>query len=162
MKSQTEFFCFLTFRPNNVFFVFYKQTITSILKTNKVTYRGKVIVSTSCGVFKEKGIKRHNAIAFESNFKNFLQKIKAKKIYFKHLNLIINTSRPKNKKEKLIGTFNVKYYLKIILKRLIKEKLSLTIINNQKFAFNGCKLPTVQRKKIRRKKRLVWFKLFKK
>lgn len=160
--TQNEFFLFLTFRPNNVFFTLHKQTYSVDQKTKKITYLiNKMLVTTSCGIFKEKGIKRYTIIAFESNFKHFLQKIKNKRIFFKNLILIINTSLPKNHKEKLKSTFRLKKYLKIILKYLLKEKIGFSMINNQKIAFNGCKLPKLQRKKIR-KQNLNWFKLFNK
>lgn len=157
---QNEFFLFLTFKPNNVFFVLHKQFFLKDDK-NKIQYKqNKMLLSMSCGLFKEKGIKRYTIIAFESNFKYFLQKIKTKKIYFKNLNIIINTSLPKNHKEKLKTTFKLKKYFKILLKHLKQENLKLNIINNQKISFNGCKLPKLQRKKMR-KQNLNWYKLFK-
>lgn len=157
---QNEFFLFLTFRPNNVFFVLYKQLFLINNKTQKLNYTSnKMLLSTSCGLLKEKGIKRNTIIAFESNFNYFIQKIKTKKIFFKKLRVIINPCLPKNHREKLRSTFRFKRYLKIVLKLLLKEKLTISMINNQKISFNGCKLPKLQRKKSRRKN-LLWFKLF--
>lgn len=156
---QADFFLFLTFRPNNVFFVLHRQNYT-IDKDGSLAYTAdKMLVSTSCGLFKEKGIKRHTDVAFESNFKYFLQKIKLKKVFFDKLNVVVNTSLPKNHREKLHSTFSIKKYLKIILKYLLREKVRIALINNQRIAFNGCRLPKLQRKKMR-KHNLNWFKLF--
>lgn len=157
---QNEFFLFLTFRPNNVFFVLHKQNYLINEEKQKIEYKGnQMLLTGSCGSLKEKGIKRYTIIAFETNFRFFLQRIKNKKIFFKKITIIINTSLPKNHREKLKSTFRLKKYLKIILKYLLKEKLAVSIVNNQKIAFNGCKLPKLQRKKMR-KQNLNWFKLF--
>lgn len=154
MSNEKTGYLFITFSPNNIFFNLSQwQEISStsprILKS---------ILLHSCGLYKEKGIKRTTMVAFESNFKMFLDKIKNKKIFFNSLFIIFNTTVLKFRRNKFENFFSLKKYLILMLKYLQLENITLRIVNNQNFSFNGCRLPKYQRKKIRRKN-LFWINL---
>lgn len=156
MNSEKQFFLFITLAPNNIFFNF-NSLISSTTKTSEreKTFYLRPLVIHSCGLYKEKGIKRTTMVAFENNFKVFLQRIRAKKLFFTSLPIILNSGLVKLRRNKLKLFFSFKKYLQIILKCFNSEHIHLKLLNNQKFSFNGCRLAKVQRKKIRRKN-LLW------
>lgn len=151
-KNLSDFFLFITFTPNNVFFVLTKLKV--IIHDQTVGLNSGVsetLISLSCGIYKEKGIKRSNILAFESNFKFFMQKIRLKKINFSKLVIVYNPSLYKLRRNKFIFRNFLKKYTQIIMKYLAIENIQANFFNNQKYQFNGCKLSKFQRKKIRRK-----------
>lgn len=153
MNNEKIAYLFITFSPNNVFFNLaqfenkFRNETSPFFLNSLLTY--------SCGLYKEKGIKRTTMVAFEKNFKNFIDKIKIKKIFFNTLCVIFNYSTLKFRRNKFENFFSLKKYLVLMFKYLKFDTTRVLLINNQKFSFNGCRLPKYQRKKIRRKN-LFW------